>query len=77
MFKKIEGRPDLVRSETSGAILLNDTQKRDEYLQKKAMMDAKRNMENTINNNDGRLDELENDMKEIKTLLRTLIDGNS
>lgn len=77
MYKKITDRPDLVKSDKSGAILLTDIQKRDEYLQKKALFDAKRNMEKDINMTDTRISNLENDMNEIKKLLRTLIDGNS
>ena len=74
MKSKIKDRPGLVKDFASGAIVSTDTGARDEYLQKKAMFNAKRSVEENLNKENQRLTNLENDMNEIKTLLRTLID---
>ena len=72
MYKKIENREGLIKSEKSGAILLTDIQKRDEYLQKKSLFDAKRIMEKDINMTDTRISNLENDMNEIIKIINKL-----
>lgn len=73
----IKNKKNIVKDSSSGAILNKSIVERDEYFRKKALFNSKRAVEENINNNDERINKLEDDMSEIKNLLRTLIDGNS
>lgn len=63
-YKKVEGRPDLVRDLSNGAIINNDSSSYQNYI---LMRDKKlKEMQ--------RIDKLENEVGEIKSLLQQLID---
>lgn len=62
----VEDRPDLVRDSYSKAILSNDVNKLHEHRRKVALM------KNLINNNKD-IDQLKQDITEIKGLLRELV----
>lgn len=63
-YKKVEGHSDLVRDMESGAIVNNDTTAYQNYIQ----------MKNQKLKEKERLDNLENEMGEIKSLLHKLLD---
>ena len=68
----VEGHADLIRDNSTGAILNNDTSQYNQYLalraKRKQGTDRIDNMENDLKN-------LKDDINEIKTLLRTLSNG--
>ena len=68
----VEGQADLVRDNSTGAILNNDTSQYNQYLslraKRKQGTDRIDNMENDLKN-------LKDDINEIKTLLRALSNG--
>ena len=68
----VEGHADLVRDNSTGAILNNDTSQYNQYLSLRAKRqqgtDRIDNMENDLKN-------LKDDINEIKTLLRALSNG--
>jgi len=63
-YKKVEGHSDLVRDMDSGAIVNNDTTGYQNYIQ----------MRNQKLKEKERLDNLENEVGEIKSLLQKLVD---
>ena len=68
----VEGHADLIRDNSTGAILNNDTSQYNQYLALRAKRqqgtDRIDNMENDLKN-------LKDDINEIKTLLRALSNG--
>ena len=68
----VEGHADLIRDNSTGAILNNDTSQYNQYLTLRAKRqqgtDRIDNMENDLKN-------LKDDINEIKTLLRALSNG--
>ena len=68
----VQGHSDLVRDNSTGAILNNDTSQYNQYLtlrsKRKQGTDRIDNMENDLKN-------LKDDINEIKTLLRALSNG--
>ena len=68
----VEGHADLVRDNSTGAILNNDTSQYNQYLslraKRKQGTDRIDNMENDLKN-------LKDDINEIKTLLKALSNG--
>ena len=68
----VEGHADLVRDNSTGAILNNDTSQYNQYLSLRAKRqqgtDRIDNMENDLKN-------LKDDINEIKTLLKALSNG--
>lgn len=72
---KIKEREDLLKDTHSGAVLLSDVTKMNEYKSKKNMMKNVRDVSteiNTIKEKLSEIDSLKDDMKEIKELLRGL-----
>ena len=68
----VEGHADLVRDNSTGAILNNDTSQYNQYL----TLRAKRQQgTDRIDNMEDDLKSLKDDMNEIKTLLRALSNG--
>jgi len=63
MYKKVEGHSDLVRDMESGAVINNDTTAYQNYL---AMKDQKIKEQE-------RMENLENEVSELKSLLKELI----
>lgn len=75
MKAKVEGHKHLVKDTRTGIILNTNVDEMETYNSKKASFRAARLAEKTINTTEERLDAVESDMKEIKQLLRTLIDN--
>lgn len=72
---KIEDHEELRKDMKTGAVLLSDRNVVNEYKSKKSMLQASRDNAAEINNIKQKLskiDKLENDMQEIKELLRGL-----
>ena len=68
----VEGHADLIRDNSTGAILNNDTSQYNQYL----TLRAKRQQgTNRIDNMENDLKSLKDDINEIKTLLRALSNG--
>ena len=68
----VEGHADLVRDNSTGAILNNDSSQYNQYL----TLRAKRQQgTNRIDNMENDLKDLKDDINEIKTLLRALSNG--
>ena len=68
----VEGHADLIRDNSTGAILNNDTSQYNQYL----TLRAKRQQgTNRIDNMENDLKDLKDDINEIKTLLRALSNG--
>lgn len=72
---KIKDHEGLVKDETSGAILLNNHAKANEYLAKKKALTETADLKREINTIKERLEDMEtvkNDVSEIKNLLQQL-----
>lgn len=68
----VEGHADLIRDNSTGAILNNDTSQYNQYLSQR----AKRKQGNErIDNMETDLKDLKDDINEIKSLLRALSNG--
>ena len=73
---RIKEHEELRKDTKSGAILLSDKNAANEYRSKKAMLQNVRGVSeeiNTIKTKLSEIDNLKNDMKEIKELLRGLV----
>ena len=68
----VEGHADLVRYNSTGAILNNDTSQYNQYLSLRA---KRKQGTDRIDNMEDDLKSLKDDINEIKTLLRTLSNG--
>ena len=68
----VEGHADLVRDNSTGAILNNDTSQYNQYLSLRA---KRQQGSNRIDNMENDLKSLKDDINEIKTLLRALSNG--
>ena len=68
----VEGHADLVRDNSTGAILNNDTSQYNQYLSLRA---KRQQGTNRIDNMENDLKSLKDDINEIKTLLRALSNG--
>ena len=68
----VEGHADLVRDNSSGAILNNDTSQYNQYLSLRA---KRKQGTDRIDNMEDDLKSLKDDINEIKTLLRALSNG--
>lgn len=72
---KIKGHEGLVKDQVSGAILLTNKAKANEYLSKKRTYEETQDLKNEINTIKERLDDIEtvkNDVSDIKALLQQL-----
>ena len=71
-YTNVKGHTDLVRDNSTGAILNNDSSQYNQYL----TLRAKRQQgTNRIDNMENDLKDLKDDINEIKTLLRALSNG--
>lgn len=73
---KVEGRPDLIKDTVTGAILNVDRSKSDEYFVKKNQINKTREIEENVREMQSKLleiDNLKNDLLEIKSLLKEII----
>ena len=68
----VEGHADLVRDNSTGAILNNDSSQYNQYL---ALRNKRKQGTNRIDNMENDLKSLKDDINEIKTLLRALSNG--
>ena len=68
----VEGHADLIRDNSTGAILNNDTSQYNQYLSQRA---KRKQGTERIDNMETDLKDLKNDINEIKTLLRALSNG--
>ena len=68
----VEGHADLVRDNSTGAILNNDTSQYNQYLSLRA---KRQQGSNRIDNMENDLKSLKDDINEIKSVLRALSNG--
>ena len=68
----VKGHADLVRDNSTGAILNNDSSQYNQYL---ALRNKRKQGTNRIDNMENDLKDLKDDINEIKTLLRALSNG--
>jgi len=68
----VEGHADLIRDNSTGAILNNDTSQYNQYLSLRA---KRKQGTNRIDNMEDDLKSLKDDINEIKTLLKALSNG--
>lgn len=78
-LRKITDHEDLVKDRESGAILLSNQGKANEYLlRKKAINDSKQMAQeiNSVREKLGEIDELKSELGEIKRLLQLIVKDN-
>ena len=68
----VEGHADLIRDNSTGAILSNNSSQYNNYLERRA---KRQQGEDRIDNMEDDLKSLKDDINEIKTLLRALSNG--
>tara|TARA_R100001510_G_C7560942_1_gene141023 strand:- start:8 stop:229 length:222 start_codon:yes stop_codon:yes gene_type:complete len=71
-YSNVKGHTDLVRDNSTRAILNNDSSQYDNYLKRRAQ---RRQGQDRIDNMESDLKNLKDDINEIKTLLRALSNG--
>ena len=71
-YTNVEGHSDLIRDNSTGAILNNDKSEYDNYIRMRA---KRKEGTNRIDNMEDDLKSLKDDINEIKTLLRALSNG--
>ena len=71
-YSNVEGHSDLIRDNSTGAILNNDKSEYDNYIRMRA---KRKEGANRIDNMENDLKSLKDDINEIKTLLRALSNG--
>jgi len=73
---RVEERPDLIKDMSSGAILSVDKKAAQEYREKKALLNTKREAElqmDQVREKLAEIDSLKNDLNEIKSLLKEIV----
>ena len=71
-YSNVKGHTDLIRDNSTRAILSNDSNQYDNYLQRRAQ---RQQGKDRIDNMENDLKSLKDDINEIKTLLRALSNG--
>ena len=71
-YSNVKGHTDLVRDNSTRAILNNDSSQYDNYLKRRAQ---RRQGQDRIDNMESDLKNLKDDINEIKTLLKALSNG--
>ena len=71
-YTNVKGHTDLVRDNSTRAIISNDSSQYDNYLQRRAQ---RQQGKDRIDNMENDLKSLKDDINEIKTLLRALSNG--
>ncbi len=71
-YSNVEGHSDLIRDNSTGAILNNDKSEYDNYIRMRA---KRKEGTNRIDNMEDDLKSLKDDINEIKTLLKALSNG--
>lgn len=72
-YAKVEGHVNLVRDQKTKAILNTDMNEYNNYI---ALRNSKQNDSNKIKNIEGEMETVKNELGEIKSLLRELINGS-
>lgn len=75
---KVEGRPDLVKDMTSGAVLSVNKKARDEYFRQKSIINSNNKMMEDVSSlkeKIGDIDSIKEDINEIKSLIQKIIDN--
>lgn len=73
---RVNDYPELVKDTSSGAILLNDMKKADDYRSRKTMLSKSKSMDeelNTLKSKMAEIDALREDMATIKELLQRIV----
>lgn len=76
MYVKVKDHPGLVKDTKSGAILNVDRKAADEYLRQKNMLNTNKKLQEEVSQLSekiGEIDSLKDDMNEIKSLLKELV----
>jgi hypothetical protein len=76
MYYKVKDHPGLVKDTVTGAVLSVDKTAADEYLRQKNLLNSNRKMQEEVlylKDKIGEIDSLKEDMTEIKSLLKELI----
>ena len=71
-YSNVEGHTDLIRDNSTGAILNNDSSQYNQYL---ALRNKRKQGTERIDNMETDLKDLKDDINEIKSLLRALSNG--
>ena len=71
-YSNVKGHTDLIRDNSTRAILSNDSNQYDNYLQRRAQ---RQQGKDRIDNMENDLKSLKDDINEIKTLLKALSNG--
>ena len=71
-YSNVKGHTDLIRDNSTRAIISNDSSQYDNYLQRRAQ---RQQGKDRIDNMENDLKSLKDDINEIKTLLRALSNG--
>lgn len=74
MFHKVEGRNDVLKNPKQGLVVPSNSKAKDEYFQKKAMMNERRAFEIEKQQMKEDIHRLNNDMTDIKQMLRKLLE---
>lgn len=72
-YAKVEGHVNLVRDQQTKAILNTDMNEYNNYI---ALRNSKQNDSNKIKNIEGEMETVKNELGEIKSLLKELINGS-
>ncbi len=72
-YSKVEGHLNLIRDESTKAILNTNMQEYQQYI---SLKKSKENQTKRIDNLESNINELKNDLTEIKDLLRGIINGS-
>jgi uncharacterized alpha/beta hydrolase family protein len=72
-YAKVEGHVNLVRDQKTKAILNTDMNEYNNYI---ALRNSKQNDSNKIKNIEGEMETVKNELGEIKSLLKELINGS-
>lgn len=72
-YAKVEGHVNLVRDQKTKAILNTDMNEYNNYI---ALRNSKQKDSNKIKNIEGEMETVKNELSEIKSLLRELINGS-
>ena len=72
-YTKVEGHVNLVRDQKTKAILNTDMNEYNNYI---ALRNSKQNDSNKIKNIEGEMETVKNELGEIKSLLKELINGS-
>lgn len=76
MLQKIKDHRGLVKDSRTGAILNQDREALNDYLEKRSLFETKRKSEEEINSMKEKVESLSNDMAEIKAMLKKVLNDS-